>query len=299
MADNRKSVLITGCSPGGIGNSLAREFRRNGLRVFATARDKSSITSLKEQGIETLSLEVDKEESRKACRDEVELLLKGKGLDYLVNNAGLNYTVPALDANLQASRAVFETNFFSVIAMCQEFAPLIIKAKGTIIQVGSVAGIIPYVFGSVYNASKAALHSFSDALRVELAPFGVQVTTIITGGVKSNLARTARTLPDTSLYHPVKAEYARRVVHSQEGALSNEAYARTVVTQVLYGSAPLRWIRWLLLWPFGGRGIRRSGKYIWAGNKVTIIWFLNGRWAWFGVFQWAMTRMFNLWKLKR
>ncbi|EDN11243.1 short chain dehydrogenase/reductase [Histoplasma capsulatum] len=224
MADNRKSVLITGCSPGGIGHSLAREFHRNGLRVFATARDKSALISLKEQGIETLSLVVDKEESRKACRDEVELLLKGKGLDYLVNNAGLGYTVPVLDVNLQEAREVFETNFISVIAMCQEFAPLIIKAKGTIVQIGSVAGIIPYVFGGVYNASKAALHSLSDSLRV---------TTIITGGVKSNIARAAHTLPETSLYQPVKAEYARRIGHSQEGALSNEAYARTVVTQVL------------------------------------------------------------------
>ncbi|OJD09784.1 hypothetical protein ACJ73_10092, partial [Blastomyces percursus] len=171
MVDNRKSVLITGCSPGGIGHSLAREFHRNGLRVFATARDRRSITNLAEQGIETLSLVVDNEESRKACRAEIELLLKGKGLDYLVNNAGLNYTVPALDVNLQEAREVFETNFIAVIAMCQEFAPLLIKAKGTIVQVGSVAGIIPYVFGSVYNASKAALHSFSDTLRVELTPF--------------------------------------------------------------------------------------------------------------------------------
>ncbi|KAL2360241.1 hypothetical protein RJZ56_006878 [Blastomyces dermatitidis] len=299
MADNRKSVLITGCSPGGIGHSLAQEFHRNGLRVFATARDKSSIANLAEQGIETLSLVVDKEESRKACREEIELLLKGKGLDYLVNNAGLNYTVPALDVNLQEVREVFETNFISVIAMCQEFAPLIIKAKGTIVQVGSVAGIIPYVFGSVYNASKAALHSFSDTLRVELAPFGVQVTTIVTGGVKSNIARTSRTLPETSLYHPVAAEYARRIVHSQEGAVSNEAYARTVVTQILYGSAPLRWLRWLLLWPFGGRGIRRSGRYVWAGNRSALIWLLSGGWAWFGVFQMGMARMFNLWKLRK
>ncbi|QSS56203.1 short chain dehydrogenase/reductase [Histoplasma capsulatum var. duboisii H88] len=299
MADNRKSVLITGCSPGGIGHSLAREFHRNGLRVLATARDKSSLISLEEQGIETLSLVVDKEESRKACRDEVELLLKGKGLDYLVNNAGLGYTVPVLDVNLQKAREVFETNFISVIAMCQEFAPLIIKAKGTIVQIGSVAGIIPYVFGGVYNASKAALHSLSDSLRVELAPFGVQVTTIITGGVKSNIARTAHTLPETSLYQPVKAEYARRIGHSQEGALSNEAYARTVVTQILYGSAPLRWIRWLLLWPFGGRGIRRSGKYVWAGNRSTLLWFLNCGWTWFGLIQWWMARTFNLWKLKK
>ncbi|PGG95205.1 hypothetical protein AJ79_10197 [Helicocarpus griseus UAMH5409] len=296
--DNRRSVLITGCSPGGIGHSLAREFNRNGLRVLATARDKSSIAGLKEEGIETLSLVVDKEESVKACCEEVEFLLKGKGLDYLVNNAGMNYTVPALDVNIAEARAVFETNFFAVIGMCQAFAPLLIKAKGTIVQVGSIAGIIPYVFGSVYNASKAALHSFSDTLRVELAPFGVQVTTIITGGVKSNIARTARTLAETSLYLPVKTEYARRVVHSQEGALSNEAYARTVVNQVLYGPAPYRWMR-QLLWPFGNPAIRRSGKYIWAGNKASLIWLLNGGWAWFGLFQWVMTRMFNLKKLKR
>lgn len=97
-----------------------------------------------------------------------------------------------MEADLPEARHTFETNFFSVIHMCKTFLPLLIKAKGTIVQIGSVAGvcdlvpnyclkeawadlvykIIPYVFGSVYNASKAALHSWSDALRVELAPVG-------------------------------------------------------------------------------------------------------------------------------
>ncbi|EER44773.1 short chain dehydrogenase/reductase [Histoplasma capsulatum H143] len=288
MADNRKSVLITGCSPGGIGHSLAREFHRNGLRVLATARDKSSLISLEEQGIETLSLVVDKEESRRACRDEVELLLKGKGLDYLVNNAWacivehiftldeLGYTVPVLDVNLQKAREVFETNFISVIAMCQEFAPLIIKAKGTIVQIGSVAGIIPYVFGGVYNASKAALHSLSDSLRVELAPFGVQVTTIITGGVKSNIARTAHTLPETSLYQPVKAEYARRIGHSQGGRLVKRSLCTTRSDpDLVMVSAPVcvgsRWAASVAVW--GPWIYRRSGKYVWAGNRSTLYGF--------------------------
>lgn len=107
----RKSVLITGwdtnekctgcnewgththiltrisCSPGGIGNSLAREFNRNGLRVFATARDNKSIQDLEAIGIETFSLVVDSEESVKDCFDEISKRLDGKGMDYLVNNA--------------------------------------------------------------------------------------------------------------------------------------------------------------------------------------------------------------------
>ncbi|KAL1988519.1 hypothetical protein VTN96DRAFT_8914 [Rasamsonia emersonii] len=287
--DNRKSVLITGCSPGGIGNALAREFHRNGLRVFATARSSKHIEDLEALGIETLSLVVDDEESIKECYAEVERRIGDKGLDYLVNNAGRNHTVPAMDVDIAEARQTFETNFFGVILMCQTFLPLLIKAQGTIVQIGSVAGIIPYVFGSVYNASKAALHSFSDTLRVELAPFGVKVTTVITGGVQSRIARVKRVLPPTSLYRPIEAEYNRRVSHSQEGAMPHDAYARSVVTQVLYGSAPWRW-----LWPWA----QGSKKWIWEGNRSWIIRFVTGGWLWFGLFDRVFTNMFNLWKLR-
>ncbi|KAF9892371.1 hypothetical protein FE257_002148 [Aspergillus nanangensis] len=238
--DKRKSVLITGCSPGGIGNSLAREFHRHGLRVFATARDAKAIEDLASIGVETLSLVVDDENSVRLCYEKVEKLLDGKGLDYLVNNAGRNYTVPAMEVDLAEARATFETNFISVISMCKTFLPLLVKARGTIVQIGSVAGVIPYVFGSVYNASKAALHSFSETLRVELAPFGVNVTTVVTGGVQSRIARTGRTLLPNSMYSPIESEYNRRVTHSQDGAMPNAAYAQSVVRQVLYGFARSR-----------------------------------------------------------
>ncbi|KAB8245910.1 hypothetical protein BDV35DRAFT_381057 [Aspergillus flavus] len=157
----------------------------------------------------------------------------------------IDYTVPAMEVDLAEARATFETNFFAGINMCQTFLPLLKKAQGTIIQIGSVAGVIHYVFGSVYNASKAALHSFSDTLRVKLAPFGVNVPTIITGGVQSRIARVKRTLAPNSLYAPIEDEYNRRVIHSQDGAMSHTAYARSVVTQILYGITPLRW-----LWPW-------------------------------------------------
>ncbi|RAL13638.1 SDR family oxidoreductase [Aspergillus homomorphus CBS 101889] len=264
IAEKRVSVLITGCSPGGIGNSLAREFHRNGLRVFATARDADTLQDLTSIGIETLSLVVDDQESVRRCFSEVNARLGDKGLDYLVNNAGRNYTVPAMEADLSEIRATFETNLFSIIYICQVFLPLLIRAKGTIVQVGSIAGIIPYVFGSVYNASKAALHSFSDSLRVELAPFGVNVTTIITGGVQSRIARIKRTLAPNSMYLPIEEEYDRRVLHSQDGAMSNSAYARSVVTQILYGPAPWRWI-----WPWA----QGRQSWIWEGNKSWVVWF--------------------------
>lgn len=81
------SDIYLRCSPGGIGNSLAREFHRHGLRVLATARDASSVSDLAELGIETLSLTVDDLENVKACFADVEKRLGDKGLDYLVNNA--------------------------------------------------------------------------------------------------------------------------------------------------------------------------------------------------------------------
>lgn len=137
--------------------------------------------------------------------------------------------------------------------MCQKFAPLLMNAKGTIVQIGSLAGIIPYVFGSVYNSSKAALHSYSNTLRVELKPFDVRVVTIVTGGVKSNIARTHRELPGDSIYLPVQKEYEERLVHSQTSSIPNEQYAATVVGQVL----------------------NRPSNHVWAGGKSWLVWFVR------------------------
>lgn len=140
----RRSVLITGTNPGGIGNSLAREFNSHGFRVFATARQTSSISDLADIGIETFSLEVTDQKSIDALKEEIKSRNGGK-LDYLVNNAGRNYTVPALDADFDEVTLTFNVNVVAVMRMCKSFAPLLIEAKGTIVQIGSLAGIMPYV----------------------------------------------------------------------------------------------------------------------------------------------------------
>ncbi|KIW55738.1 hypothetical protein PV05_04467 [Exophiala xenobiotica] len=289
--DVRKTVLVTGCAPGGIGHALAIAFHARGLRVFATARRTEQLASLSANGIETLSLVVDDDDSILACKATVEKLTNGRGLDYLVNNAGVSYIMPALDIDIAEAKKIFDVNVFAVIRICQVFSPLLIQAKGTIVMIGSLAGVVPYTFGSVYNASKAALHAYSNTLRVELAPLDVKVITVVTGGVKSRInAHTTRVLPQDSIYAVIEDNYVRRQGHSQEGAMPNDAYAESVVKQILPGAGPWPW-RWFV------SDARR--KWIWQGNKSWLVYYISGGFTWTGVFDWYFTRLFQLWKVKR
>ena len=166
----------------------------------------------------------------------------------------MNCTMPALDVPLDDARACFETNVFGVIAITQSFISLLIASKGLIINIGSLAGIMPYVFGSVYNASKAALHAYSRTLRLELEPFDVRVMVVVTGGVQSNIARTHRILPNDSLYLDIVGDFERRQTHSQEGAMSHDDYARDVVAAALK---------------------KKPVKWLWRGNKAWLVWFIR------------------------
>jgi 1-acylglycerone phosphate reductase len=112
-----------------------------GLQVLATARRKETIHDLSARGITTLAVDVNIPESVSQLKKDVQRITDGK-LDYLVNNAGRNYTVPALDVDFEEVEETFKTNVFSVMRMCKEFAPLLIEAKGTIVQIGSLAGVM-------------------------------------------------------------------------------------------------------------------------------------------------------------
>jgi 1-acylglycerone phosphate reductase len=184
--------------------------------------------------------------------------------------------MPAADISMSEVKATFQTNLFAIMEINQAFIPLLIATKGLILNIGSVAGIIPYIFGSVYNASKAALHAYSATLRLELEPYDVRVMVVVTGGVQSNIARTHRLLPEGSLYLPIADAYERRLKHSQEGAMSNEEYARGVVAAALK---------------------KTPKKWLWRGNKSFLVWFVSkyvGLW----LFDLMLPRMFKLDKLK-
>lgn len=137
-----KSVLITGCSAGGIGFALALAFQQRGLYVFATARTLSKMAELEKlPNVTLLSLDVTSSSSIAAAVDAVRTKTGGT-LDYLVNNSGGGLFMPILDTDVDEARRMFEVNIFGVLAVTQAFAPLVIAAKGTVVNNSSIAGCL-------------------------------------------------------------------------------------------------------------------------------------------------------------
>lgn len=239
-----KTVLITGCSEGGIGDALAREFRARGLTVFATARSVSKMSALEPLGIHTVALDVTSETSIAAAVAAVRAATGGH-LDILVNNAGVNHVQPFLDTSLADFRRVFDTNVFGVMAVTQAFAPLLIAARGLVATVGSVNTVLNPPYQTAYNASKAAVTSLGHTLRVELAPFGVRVVTVTTGSVRSKLfdnADEACRVPPDSLYYPLKERIEKRDFLGNARWMDARDYARQVVGDLLKEKpSPVLW----------------------------------------------------------
>lgn len=138
----KKSVLITGCSDDGIGSGIALACHERGLHVFATARNIAKMEKLKDLiDVTLLTLDVCNKDHIRAAVEEVQKQTGGT-LDYLVNNAGHNHFMPILDEDLEEARDLFETNLWGPLTVTQAFAPLVIKAKGTITFITSISGYI-------------------------------------------------------------------------------------------------------------------------------------------------------------
>ncbi|KAI0014734.1 hypothetical protein F4780DRAFT_171482 [Xylariomycetidae sp. FL0641] len=268
---DRKTVLITGCTPGGIGHALCLEYHRQGVLVIATARRPDVLAGLGELGIRTLPLDVTDARSIERCHEEVAAINGGK-LDILINNAGLTHTHPATDLDMPDVRTTFETNVFGVMAMCQAFIDQLIAAKGLIINMSSLSSVSPYLFGSAYCATKAAVSAYSRTLRLELEPYDVRVMVSMTGTVKSNTANHGdRVLPDDSLYRAVLHIFKWRCNFSQTAsAMDTAEFARKLVEASLRPE-----------WPVFLRRFFGRPDWFWYGGLSTSIWFLHslGEWA--------------------
>jgi 1-acylglycerone phosphate reductase len=239
MSSSKRTVLITGCSDGGLGAALAIAFHKAGLHVYATARNPSKMTQLVSLGIETFTLDVLSDSSIAAC------VSKLSDLDILANNAGATYTMPVSDLSIPEAKKLFDLNVWSYLAVTQAFLPLLLKSKGMIVNQTSVASVVTIPFQSAYNASKAAMAMFSDSQRLELEPFGITVVDLKTGTVESNIMKnrkeaTQASLPKGSIYEPAKetVEMSMSGAKFLESAMPAQKWAEQVVQNLLRKRPP-------------------------------------------------------------
>lgn len=268
-------ILITGATAG-IGRHAALTLARRGHRVLATGRREDALNSLLAEAagldLHAFSLDVTSPESIEAAVVRVSELCP-EGLDALVNNAGYGQLGAVLDVDDQRVRQQYETNVFGLLAVTRAFAPAMVeRGKGRIINISSIGGLFTLPLFGVYNSTKYAVESLSDALRRELSPFGVDVSIVEPGVINTRFGQVAKetvafTGPWAAAYQASSDAYARAerfasdptpisevLVHAIESRRPRARYSRP--RRDALGVALLRWLptRWgdaIARWAFG------------------------------------------------
>jgi len=213
--DKSKPVLITGCSTG-IGRATAKQLAESGWNVYASARKLDAIEDLKDSGCETLALDVTDEKSMTAAVAAVEK--DGGSVGALVNNAGYSQSGAVESVPLDTVRRQFETNVFGLMRMCQLVLPGMRKAgAGRIVNISSIGGKLVFPGGGVYHGTKHAVEALSDALRFEVAGFGVDVVVIEPGLIITEFGETAAGSIDETEDGPY-AKFNKDVAETTAGA---------------------------------------------------------------------------------
>jgi NAD(P)-dependent dehydrogenase (short-subunit alcohol dehydrogenase family) len=187
-------VLVTGASSG-IGKATALEFARRGHTVFAAARRASELEELAraDERIEAVPIDVTDVVSVSAAAGRVDQLTAGYGVDALVNCAGYALGGPVETLSGEAVEHQFQTNVFGLLDVTRAFLPRMReRGTGRIVNVSSVVGRVVFPGMGVYSATKFALEALSDALRMELAPFGVSVVLVEPGFVKTDIGEASQ-----------------------------------------------------------------------------------------------------------
>jgi NAD(P)-dependent dehydrogenase (short-subunit alcohol dehydrogenase family) len=230
------TVLITGCSSG-IGRALADAFKTAGHEVWASARQPDDVSALAAAGFKAVQLDVNDGAALKALAEQI------GGLDVLINNAGYGAMGPLLDGGTEAMQRQFETNVFSIVGVTQALFPALRRAKGLVVNIGSVSGVLVTPFAGAYCASKAAVHALSDALRMELAPFGVRVMEVQPGAIDTHFAKNAGAqaellINEKSPWWPLREGIRARSQASQNNPTSAEQFAAQVLKAVQQPTPP-------------------------------------------------------------
>ncbi len=189
-----KIIVITGASTG-IGRACAMHLDQLGFSVFAGVRrdaDSAALRSAASDRLTPLRIDVTDAGSIVAARAQVEAAAAGRGMHGLVNNAGVGVGGPLEFVPLDDLRRQLEVNVIGQVAVTQAFLPMLRQARGRIVYIGSIAGRMATPFIAPYAASKFALEAISDALRVELRPWGIGVAIVEPGSIATPIWEKAK-----------------------------------------------------------------------------------------------------------
>jgi NAD(P)-dependent dehydrogenase (short-subunit alcohol dehydrogenase family) len=258
-----KIVLITGCSSG-IGRDLARRLAQSGYTVIATARNGSSMDGL--DAALKLPLDVCQPEM---VRNVVDATIQNFGrIDVLINNAGYAQIGAIEELSDDQLQQMYDVNVFGVIRMIRAVIPHMRKQKaGQIINISSIAGKMVTPVNGSYSSTKFALEAISDALRLEVEPFNIQVILVEPGAIKTNFDRTVRaygaaiTANATSPYLPLYRKY-QEVSDGMRGQEPGPEVVSKVIQQAMESARPRA--RYLAGVTLPGRLVLHLRDWVWG-----------------------------------
>jgi short-subunit dehydrogenase len=206
VSNPTKVILITGASSG-FGSAIAKALASKSYRVFGTARSPRSVSC---DGFSILTMDVTQDDSVNACIADV---IRSAGrVDAVINNAGMGIAGAIEDTTATEAQAQFETNFFGTHRVCRAVLPhLRAQRAGTIINISSLAGLIPLPFQGFYSATKFAIEAYSEALRMEVRPFGISVSMIEPGDFATSFTANRRMTNETNAASPYYESAMRAV----------------------------------------------------------------------------------------
>ena len=236
MSEISKSVLITGCSSG-IGHETARHLASKGWTVYATARRPDTLADLESAGCRTLACDVTDEDSMRACVDAVAAAEGAVGV--LVNNAGYSQSGAVESVDMDSILRQFETNVFGLIRMSQLALPGMREQRwGRIVNISSMGGRLTFPGGGIYHATKHAVEAICDAMRFEVAGFGVDVVCvepglIVTGFGDAAVGSLAEGAAAEGPYAEFNAHVGRLTAGAYEGPMRRLGAGPEVVAKTI------------------------------------------------------------------
>jgi NAD(P)-dependent dehydrogenase (short-subunit alcohol dehydrogenase family) len=234
--------FITGCSSG-FGREFVRAALAHGFRVVATARDPKKLGDLiagRKDKAKVLALDVTNADQIKRAVSEAERTF-GR-IDVLVNNAGYGYLAAVEEGEEKDIRAIFDTNFFGVVAMIQAVLPgMRARRHGYIINIASVGGVIGHAGSGYYAATKFAVEGLSEALAQEVEPLGIHVLIVEPGPFRTNFGRSVKQSPNIIAdYENSAGKHRRETIEHSGKQPGDPARAAEAVIKALQSPTPPR-----------------------------------------------------------